>query len=277
MYEQFFGLREAPFSLEPDPNFVFLSLCHRNALEGLTRAILSRKRFILMTGDAGTGRTTLIATALKYLPPARTRVGIILNPTLSAAEILGASLSAFGLTGVPASKARGLLLLERLLEKDERQGRITTLIIDEAQKLRCDALEEIRLLGNLDSLQIVLVGQRELTEMLKHEDLRALRQRITLRLSIEPLTMLEVAPYVSHRWAKAGGQPPSPFSREALDTIAQRSRGIPRLINTVCDNALMLAFQEQVEVVSIKHINEASATLDLSSPASEQDQGTTRC
>ncbi len=273
MYKQSFGLREAPFSVTPDPKFVFLSYRHRNALAGLTYAILSRKRFVVLTGDVGTGKTTLITTALRYLPAARARFSVILNPTLSAAETLEAILAAFGVTEIPASKVQRLSVLDCLLKSDQRQGKITTLIIDEAHKLRTEALEEIRLMGNLDSLQIVLVGQNELTDVLNREDLRPLRQRVAIRLALEPLSAAEVGQYISHRWSRAGGQLPSPFSNEAMQAITQRSRGIPRLINTICDNALLLALQEEVSIVSIKQILEASATLHLSDPTEAHDAG----
>jgi len=263
MHQQSFGLREAPFSITPDPKFVFLSPRHRNALAGLTFAILSRKRFILLTGDVGTGKTTLITTALEHLRAQRTRLGVILNPTLSAAEIVEATLSAFHITDIPGSKVQRLSMLQNLLESNDQQGIISTLIIDEAHKLQPDALEEIRLLGNLPSLQIVLVGQNELTEMLNREDLRALKQRIALRLLIEPLSTAEVEQYISYRWTRAGGPTPAPFSSEVVTLIARHSRGIPRLINTICDNAIMQALREQASLVSVKHIVEASASLDL--------------
>jgi general secretion pathway protein A len=264
MYKQSFGLREAPFSVTPDPKFVFLSFRHRNALGGLTYGILSRKRFIVLTGDVGTGKTTLIATALRHLPEARTRFGVILNPTLPQAEVLEAILSALGVPQIPTSKVQRLSLLESLLKSDGRQGKITTLVIDEAHKLGPEALEEIRLVGNFDSLQIVLVGQSELSEVLNREELRPLKQRIAVRLSIEPLSAAEVGQYISHRWTTAGGQSPPPFSTEAIQGITQQSHGIPRLINTICDNALLLASEERVSAVSLDHVLQASTTLQLS-------------
>lgn len=269
MLEQAFGLREAPFSVTPDPKFVYLSPRHENALAGLTFAILSRKRFILFTGDVGTGKTTLITTALEHLPPRRTRFSVILNPTLSAAEILEATLHAFGIANISTSKVQRLAALEQLLKRDDEQGRISTLIIDEAHKLRSDALEEVRLLGNLVSLQIVLVGQNELVGVLNQPELRPLKQRIALRLSIEPLSSIEVGEYITHRWSKAGGRLPAPFSREAVNAIGRQSRGIPRLINTICDNALMLALQEQVSTVNVRHVVEAAAELGLTERGAE--------
>jgi general secretion pathway protein A len=263
--EQSFGLREAPFSVTPDAKFVYLSPRHTKALAGLTFAILSRKRFILLTGDVGTGKTTLVTTALEYLPAQRTQFSVILNPTLSAAELLEAALSAFQVTGIPVSKVRRLSMLAHLLERNDQQGKVSTLIIDEAHKMKSDALEEIRLLGNLPSLQIVLVGQNELIELLNREDLRALKQRIALRLSIEPLSAAEVGHYISYRWTKAGGTA-APFSGEAVALIARQSRGIPRLINTICDNAMTQARQEQATAISVRHIFEASKSLDLVDP-----------
>jgi general secretion pathway protein A len=266
MYKSALGLQEAPFGVTPDPKFVYLSARYRNALAGLTYGILGRKRFILLTGDVGTGKTTLIRTAIKHLPLSRTRVSLILNSTLTAQEVLEATLSSFGLTEIPPSKVERLTLLEGLLKADERHGRTGTLIIDEAHKLGYDALEEIRLLGNLDSLQIVLAGQNELIELLDREELRAFKQRISLRLSVEPLSPTEVVQYIAHRWATAGGKLPAPFDSEALERIAQESRGIPRVINTLCDNALMAAFLDNRKITTRKDVLDASAELHLPNP-----------
>ncbi len=264
MYKSSFGLQEAPFAVTPDPRFIYLSTQHRNALAGLTYGILSRKRFILLSGDVGTGKTTLVKTALRHLTASQTRVSLITNSTLTAQEVVEGVLSAFGLTEVPASKVERLCLLEGVLEADKRQKRTSTLIIDEAHKLGYEALEEIRLLGNLDSLQIVLAGQNELVQLLENEKLRAFKQRISLRLTLEPLSPLEISQYVAHRWKTAGGQLPPPFDSQALERLAQESQGLPRLVNALCDNALMLAFQENRNVASAKDIQAAAAELHLS-------------
>ncbi len=271
MYKSSFGLQEAPFAVTPDPRFIYLSTQHRNALAGLTYGILSRKRFILLSGDVGTGKTTLVKTALRHLTASQTRVSLITNSTLTAQEVLEGVLSSFGVTEIPASKVERLCLLEGVLEADKRQRRTSTLIIDEAHKLGYEALEEIRLLGNLDSLQIVLAGQNELVHLLENEKLRAFKQRISLRLTLEPLSPPEISQYVAHRWKTAGGELPAPFESQALDRLAQESQGLPRLINALCDNALMLAFQENRNVASGKDVLAASAELHLSIPKKRQE------
>jgi general secretion pathway protein A len=266
MYNGSFGVQEAPFGLTPDPKFVYLSAPHRNALAGLTYGILSRKQFILLTGDVGTGKTTLVRTALRHLSPDRTNVALITNPTLTPGEVLESALMAFGQDDFPAGKVKRLRCLEELLQHDKQQNRTSTLIIDEAHKLEHEALEEIRLLGNLDPLQIVLAGQTELVHLLDNEEVRAFKQRISLRLKLEPLSPAEVAQYVAHRWKIAGGRLPAPFESQALDRLAQESQGIPRLINTLADNALMIAFQEDRRVATSHDIGEASVELRLSMP-----------
>lgn len=264
MYNGAFGLKEAPFGLTPEPRFVYLSAQHRNALAGLTYGILSRKKFILLSGDIGTGKTTLIRTALRHLPESLIHVSLITNSTLTAREVLEATLYSFGVEDIPPGKVERLCALEELLLADVREGRTTTLIIDEAHKLEYDALEEIRLLGNFDSLQIVLAGQNELVDLLSHDELRAFKQRIALRLTLEHLSSADVAQYIAHRWKTAGGALPVPFDSEALEGIARESRGIPRLINTLCDMALLEAFQDNRNVATGQDIVEASSDLRIS-------------
>jgi general secretion pathway protein A len=266
MYNVSFGVQEAPFGLTPDPKFMYLSAQHRNALAGLTYGILSRKRFILLVGDVGTGKTTLVRTALKHMSSKRTNVGLITNPTLTPGEVLEAALMAFGQNDIPSGKVKRLRRLEELLEHDTQENRTSTLIIDEAHKLEYEALEEIRLLGNLDPLQIVLAGQNELVDLLDSEQGRAFKQRISLRLTLEPLSPAEVAQYVAHRWKIAGGRLPAPFESPALGRLAQESQGIPRLINTLADNALLIAFQENRRIATSHDIGEASVQLRVSTP-----------
>jgi general secretion pathway protein A len=263
MYKSWFGLRESPFGVTPDLRFVYLSRLHREALAGMTYGILSRKRFIILSGDVGTGKTTLVKTAVRHLPGSLTRVGLITNSTLTAREVLESTLWSFGLTEIPPSKVERLGLLEELLQTDVRQGRTSTLIVDEAHKLGYQALEEIRLLGNFDSLQIVLAGQSELVETLDRDELRAFKQRIALRLCQAPLSVPDVEQYVSYRWKTAGGKLPAPFDKQALLRIAHESRGIPRLINVLCDTALITAFQDRRYVATGKDILEASGELHL--------------
>lgn len=266
MYNQFFGLHEDPFNLTPDSRFLFMTWRQRKALAGLTYALLNRKRCLSLIGDIGTGKTTLIAAALRCLPPERIRFSVIYNPTLTADEFLEASLMGFGVTGIPPSKPGRLAALERLVESEKSAGRVAAVIIDEAQKLSLDALEEIRLLGNLESLQIVLVGQIELNKLLSRPEALGLKQRIALRLTIEPLSAEEVGQYISHRWTKAGGSLPAPFGPDAVEAIVRYSGRIPRLINVICDNALSLAHAEQTTNLTASHVLEAVRNLDLSEP-----------
>jgi general secretion pathway protein A len=275
MYNRSFGLRRNPFNMTPDPSFLFLTAQHREALVGLTYAIMQRKGFIVLTGEAGTGKTTLLARVLQFIPASQVQSSVILNPTLTPAEFLEMALLDFGVTNVPSSKAQRLWMLRNLLLKAREQGRVSALIIDEAHKLSREVLEEIRLLGNFEEadekfLQIVLIGQNELDEALNREDLRQLKQRIAVRLSIAPLASPEVAQYIRHRWLRAGGNHP-PFSSDAISLIADASRGIPRLINGLCDNALTLAFGEGSSAVDTRHVQASAVDLHLSTTPQHEE------
>lgn len=268
MYCQFFGLSRNPFSMSPDPDFLFLTPQNREALAGLSYAILGQKGFMVLTGEVGTGKTTLLKRALQYLPASRIQSSVILNPTLTPAEFLEMTLLDFGISDVPASKPQRLAKLQALLLQADRQNRISALIVDEAHKLSPDVLEEIRLLGNFEErdhklLQILLLGQSELADLLNRPDLRQLKQRIAARFTIGPLAATDVEPYMRYRWIKAGGTPAMPFAPESLAGITRVSRGIPRVINAICDNALLLAFGESARFVTARHIQEACTDLDL--------------
>jgi len=272
MYNNFFGLRQNPFNMTPDPAFLFLTARHREALVGLTYAIMDRKGFVVLTGDAGTGKTTLLARVLQEVPTTKLQSSVILNPTLTPAEFLELVMLDFGIKHVPNSKARRLALMQRLLLEGHREGRISTLVIDEAHKLSQDVLEEVRLLGNFEYgdqklLQILLAGQNELSDLLERDDMRQLKQRIALRFSIEPLSPDDVDQYIRYRWTTAGGAGAVPFAPEVVTQIAYCSRGIPRVINAVCDNALMLAFSNASSVVDERHVREAAGDLKLDLPA----------
>ena len=268
MYQSFFGLKKEPFAMTPDPAFLFMTGAHREALAGLTYAILGGKGFVVLTGDAGTGKTTLLTKMLRSIPPARASFSVVLNPTLSPDEFLELALLDFGVAEVPASKAQRLLLLRNFLTESRQQGRISVLVVDEAHKLAPPVLEEIRLLSNFELadaklLQIVMAGQNELANVLNREDLRQLKQRISVRLTLPALSRTDVEHYVRHRWTKAGGTPAHPFTAEAVGQIAQWSTGIPRLVNVLCDNALVIAFGEGATEVTAKHVAEVAADLDL--------------
>jgi general secretion pathway protein A len=228
----------------------------------------------VLTGDAGTGKTSMLRRVLQYLPAQRIRSSVILNSTLSPTEFLEMAMLDFGIRDIPQSKAQRIFKLQQFLFSGYAAGQISALVVDEAHKLSPEVLEEIRLLGNFENandklLQIVLIGQDELTDVLNREDLRQFKQRIAVRLRLEALSMEDVARYIHHRWTKAGGSQPSPFSPEMIDWIGACSRGIPRIINVICDNVLMLAFAESQSIVTMEHLLEAAADLDLAVPKSE--------
>ena len=270
MYNQFFGVHKAPFSLTPDPEFLYLTAQHREALAGLSYTILSRKGFFVLSGSAGTGKTTLVTGVLLNLPVTRVQYSLILNPTLSPAEFIEATMIDFGIKDIPASKAQRLSLLQDFLWTAHCAGQISALIVDEAHKLSLEVLEEIRLLGNFESaheklLQIALVGQSELDELLNSPQLVQFKQRIARRMTIDPLPAAEVGPYIQHRWEIAGGKD-APFSAEAIDCLAQTTRGIPRLINVISENALIDAFGDESPLVEARHVVGACRDLQLPLP-----------
>jgi general secretion pathway protein A len=267
MYLQAFGLKKNPFGMTPDPGFLYLTAQHREVLAGLAYSILDRKGFVVLIGDAGTGKTTLLTRVLEYLPAERIQTSVILNPTLTPAEFLEMALADFGITDIPDSKARRILKLQEFLLKARSNGKICALIVDEAHKLNPEVLEEIRLLGNFEDsdaklLQILLIGQSELSEVLNREDLRQLKQRVAMRFTINPLSAAEVGTYIQHRWSRAGGSA-TPFQSEAVEEIAKCSRCIPRVINVLCDNTLMLALSKGENAVTRKLVQETAKDLQL--------------
>ena len=268
MYKEFFRLQKLPFNLTPDPAFLFLPPKHREALAGLTYSIMERKGFIVLSGDAGTGKTTLLSSVLNILPAGRILSSVILNPTLTPSEFLEMVLLDFGMSDVPGSKAQRLWKLQEFLAQAARQQKVALLVIDEAHKLTPEVLEEIRLLGNYESatdkfLQILLLGQSELDDLLNRQELRQFKQRIALRLYIDPLTALDVEKYIRFRWAKAGGTELPPFAADAIGGVIQWSRGIPRLINSICDNALLMAYGDKSYSVPLHYVREAATNLSL--------------
>ena len=260
MYLESFGLKKKPFSLTSDPSMLYFTDSHREALAVLCYGLLERKGLILLLGHAGTGKTTLLARAVLGLPPSRVQFASIVNPTFTSAEFMETVLLGFGIREIPASKPQRLARLEKYLLQTQMEGKIAALVVDEAHKLSADALEEVRLLGNLERrseklLQIILAGQNELAATM-----------------LRPLAAAEVGRYIACRWARAGGRQRAPFSPQAVELAARVSQGIPRLINVVCDNALMVAFGEQSQVVEASHVSQSSVELDLLDGAAEDIQ-----
>jgi general secretion pathway protein A len=268
MYKDLFGLQQLPFNLTPDPSFLFLPRKHREALAGLTYAITERRGFVVLTGDAGTGKTTLINAVLSRLSPTRVESSIVLNPTMTSTEFLEGVLLDFDIQNISESKAQRLWQLQEFLARIHQEDRFAVLVIDEAHKLSLELLEEIRLLGNFESptgkyLQILLSGQSELDDLLNRHELRQLKQRIGMRLYIDRLIPLEIEQYIAFRWAKAGGREKPPFTPDATAAIIQWSQGIPRLINSLCDSALLMAYGDESPVVGLNYVRSAALNLAL--------------
>jgi general secretion pathway protein A len=268
MYQSFFGLKHSPFKMAPDAKVLFKTAQHLESIAGLMYTILNRKGLAVLTGDAGTGKTTVLTRVLQALPEARVRSSMIFHPTLSADDFLELVLLDFGIPNLPASKAQRLICLQQFLLTVHEQGKLSALIVDEAHKLTPELLEEIRLLGNFDHggeklLQILLIGQSELDELLDRNDLRQLKQRIAVRLSIAPLSSPQVEQYLRYRWVQAGGGENLPFATHVIDEIARVTKGVPRSINALCDSVLLLAFAEGIHRVAANHVREAANDLQM--------------
>lgn len=264
MYNDFFGLRETPFTIAPDPRYLFMSERHRDALAHLLYGIGAGGGFVLLTGEVGTGKTTVCRCLLEQLP-ANVRLAYILNPKLNAIELMATMCDELGIEYDPKEsslKAFTDLLSRRLLDNHE-QGLNTVLMIDEAQNLSVEVLEQIRLLTNLETnqkklLQIILIGQPELQELLAKKELRQLAQRITARYHLRPLSLNETKSYLEHRLRIAGVMRPV-FKGKAIKLIHKASGGIPRLINVISDRAMLGAFAENLHHVDVRTVNKAVA------------------
>lgn len=254
MYERFFGLRERPFNVTADPAFLFLSRRHKEAFSHLIYGIKERKGFLEITGEVGTGKTTLCKALLNSLDK-DTKSALILNPDLSKFQLLKAILQDLEIDFKKNSSVSLLTKLNEFLIQQLSQGNNVILIIDEAQNLKPSILEQIRLLSNLETqkdklLQIILVGQPELREKLKSPKLRQLRQRISVRYHILPLDKDEIDKYIRHRLSVAGSANSIRFNKETIEEIYAYAQGIPRLINILCDKALLAAFVNGTKTIS---------------------------
>jgi general secretion pathway protein A len=271
MYRDFFGLRERPFDLTPNPRFLVLTEAHREALSNLEYGIASRRGITLLLGEAGTGKTTIIRAALERQPE-RVHCVHVHNPALTRSEFVEMLAAQFDLSAEASrSKAALLLELESLIGMRHARGESTVLVIDEAQSIPFDLLEEIRLLANIETnetklLSVILAGQPELVARLNDEALRQLKQRVALRCELRPLTMTETLGYVAGRIAAAGGVGAQVFTREAVMLIFERSGGIPRTVSVIADNALLTGFAMGRKPVTRAMVQEVCRDLDLLAP-----------
>jgi general secretion pathway protein A len=279
MYEDYFGFVQPPFSLTPDPRFLYRSESHDVALQQVWQAIRRKEGFIVLTGDIGTGKTTLCRTLLEQFDET-TFTALILNPFLSVEELLREILLSFGVVSKDALKSGRLATASKhelvrtlhdfLLSLVPLHGS-AVLIIDEAQHLSTDVLEEIRILSNLETndqklLQIVIAGQLNLLEVLHKAELRQLDQRISIRCSLKPLTREEVEAYVTHRLWVARGSTPVSFTPKAFDLVHAISGGVPRVINLLCDRSLMAACEKQISRIAEEHVVHAAGHLGMEIP-----------
>jgi general secretion pathway protein A len=268
MYKEFFGLRANPFNVNPDPRYLFLTRHTEEALACLTYGIQSRKGFVLLTGEVGTGKTTLINKLLEWLRLQQVATAFIFNSRLNTAQFLDYMMADFGIPCDSKDKSQILLRLYNWLLDRYRAGETAVLIVDEAQNLTEEVLEEIRMLTNLETfteklLQIVLVGQPELEEKLRQPQLRQLRQRLSLRAKTHELTLVETKAYVQQRLRIAGSNGQEIFDPEAVISIHGYANGIPRVINLLCEHCLVSAFVDQQSVIKSPVVDNVARDLDL--------------
>ena len=266
-YLQYYGLTEAPFTISPNPRFLYLSAKHHEALNHLLYGIRERKGFVQLTGEVGAGKTTLCRALLEQLPCEQFSTALILNPVLQPDQMMAAIVTEFGLDVRNKDRFQIMQILNHFLLEEMAKGRDVVLIIDEAQNLTNDLLEQIRLISNLELddrklLQIVLMGQPELRDRLNEHSLRQLRQRITVRYHLRPLRFNELKDYIRHRLHVSGANGSPYFSLAALWRIFNYSNGIPRLVNAVCDKCLLAGFVRQRAEISFSLANMAVRELE---------------
>lgn len=249
MYNEFYGLKAAPFDITPNPRFLYQSTKHREAFNHLMYGIRERKGFVQLTGEVGAGKTTLCRALLEQLNGDYS-TALILNPVLNPDELMRAIATEYGLNVKGLDRMETIAAISDYLLKQTLAGKETVLIVDEAQNLTEDLLEQVRLISNIETddrklLQIVLLGQPELRDRLNSHRLRQLRQRITVRYHLKPLTRNEVGQYIQHRLALAGSDGAPTFTGAAVWRVFGYSKGIPRLINAICDKALLAGFVQR--------------------------------
>jgi type II secretory pathway predicted ATPase ExeA len=268
MYKSFYGLKENPFNVNPDPRFLYLTKQIEEALTGLMYGIQTRKGFITLTGEVGTGKTTLVNRLLDWLHHRQTRTAFLFNSRMNSSQLFDFILAEFDIPCESKSKSQQLLRLNHWLLERYRAGETVVLIVDEAQNLTFPVLEEIRLLTNLETsteklLQIVLSGQQELEEKLRLPQLRQLRQRIMLRCHTSPLTAEQTYEYIRERLRIAGADGTPVFSEKAVEAVHLYSMGIPRVVNLLCEHSLVNAFVDQQRPIGPKIVEDVAREFQL--------------
>ncbi|HOW64960.1 MAG TPA: AAA family ATPase [Candidatus Paceibacterota bacterium] len=258
VYLEYYGLKEPPFDITPNPRFLFFSAKHREAFNHLLYGIRARKGFVQITGEVGAGKTTLCRAMLEQLGNGYA-TALILNPVMTPDQLMKAIAMEFGLDVKGMDRLETVATFNHFLLRQVELGKETVLIIDEAQDLTNDLLEQVRLLSNLETderklLQIVLLGQPELRDRLNDHRLRQLRQRITIRYHLKPLNRLEISQYVQHRLEVSGAKGVPYFTLPALWRIYRYSKGIPRLVNAVCDKCLLAGFVQQKDQINFRTV-----------------------
>ncbi len=266
MYEHFYGLTAQPFSITPDPRYLFFSRRHREAFDHMLFGIGERKGFIQITGEVGAGKSTLCRAVLEQLGE-RYATAVILNPVMTGIQLLRAILHELGLEDRGNDRVRLVKRLNDFLLERAREGRDVVLFVDEAQDLSDEMLEEVRLLSNLETddrklLQIVLIGQTELRRRLERPGLRQLRPRITVRYHLGPIEREETEAYILHRLTVAGSNGRPAFSPAAIRAVHRHSRGVPRLINAICDKALLVGYVEGRDQLTHRQVRRAIRELE---------------
>ena len=266
MYLEYYNLREAPFNITPDPRFLFFSVKHQEAFNHLLFGIHQRKGFIELTGEVGAGKTTVCRKLLEELGP-RYKTALILNPCLTSYQLLKTVALEFGLKPRGIDRVAYLQALNEFVLKEVNEGNNVVLVIDEAQDLSDELLEQVRLLSNLETdhqklMQIVLMGQPELRKKLMQPELRQLRQRITVRYHLQPLDLAETAGYINHRLALAGANGTPSFDEGAIKLVYKYSGGIPRLINAVCDKTLLYGYVNGTYELKSRAVGQAIRELE---------------
>jgi general secretion pathway protein A len=275
MYNAFFGFSESPFSLSPDPSFFYRSEQHEEALANLVYGVQARKGFIVLSGEVGTGKTTMLECLRDYLESQYIEFAFLFNSRINSDQFFEMIAYDLNLPCARTSKTEVLFALNQLLVEQAQDGRTVVLLVDEAHNLEWEVLEEIRLLGNLENrngklLQIILSGQPELDRKLDAPNLRQLKQRIVLRCNLQPFTLRDAVEYMESRLDKAGMPDQTVFSEDLMAEVHMRSQGIPRVINAICDNLLLTAFAMERKTCDVQMLDEICHDMRLEWPGSRR-------